>query len=149
MVRDTLQQWITQQTWWEKRICNLQQYQLTSLTYSGAQSVDWTRPSDNGRSLQVRYRMEDYHLNIKTFQLCLWIMTSYNFLYGNVCKGQQINLRCNLQGCQPLKKNCNNFQLFFIYFYFSASQYIILFESQRISRDDLGKPLRRSNNLAT
>ena len=23
---------------------------------------------------------------------------------GNVCKGQQINLRCTLQGCQPLKK---------------------------------------------
>ena len=26
---------------------------------------------------------------------------------GNVCKGQQINLRCLQQGCQPLKKQKN------------------------------------------
>ena len=49
--------------------------------------------------------MEEYHLNIKTLQLCLWIMLSYHLFFVNVCQGQQINFRCTLQGCQPLKKS--------------------------------------------
>ena len=40
--------------------------------------------------------------------LCLWIMPSYHLLYGNVCKWQQINLRCTLKGCQTFKKNKKN-----------------------------------------
>ena len=38
MVRDTLQT-VNHSTMRKKRICNLQQYQLTSLTYGGAQSL--------------------------------------------------------------------------------------------------------------
>ena len=44
-------------------------------------------------------KTEEYHLNIKTLQLCLWIKPSLHLIYGNVCKRQQINLRCTLQGC--------------------------------------------------
>ena len=39
---------------------------------------------------------------IKAIALCLWIMPSYHFLYGNVCKGQQINLRCTLPTLKKL-----------------------------------------------
>ena len=49
-------------------------------------------------------KTEEYHRNIETLQLFLWIMPSYHLLYGNVCKGLQINLRCTLKGCQPLKR---------------------------------------------
>ena len=49
-------------------------------------------------------KTEEYHLNIETLQLCLWIMLSYHLFYGNVCKGQQINLRCTLQGVPTFKK---------------------------------------------
>ena len=55
-------------------------------------------------SNQVLCKMEEYHLNIETLQLCLWIIASYHLLYGNVCTQQQINLRCTPQVCQPLKK---------------------------------------------
>ena len=50
-------------------------------------------------------RTEEYHLNIKTMQLCLCIVPSYHLSYENICKGQKINLRCTLQGCQHLKYN--------------------------------------------
>ena len=55
----TLQQRITQQIWWEKRICNLQQYQLTKLNLRRSTSVDWTRPRNNGRSSQKQHQVGD------------------------------------------------------------------------------------------
>ena len=55
-------------------------------------------------SNQMLCKTEEYHPNIKTLQLFWWIMPSHHLLYENVCKGQQINLRCTLKGCQPLKR---------------------------------------------
>ena len=53
---------------------------------------------------KTRWRSTTWTLKRCSSVCCSSVLPSYHLLYGNVCKGQQRNLRCTLMGCQPQRK---------------------------------------------